>query len=157
MQKLCQIPDIDKPREKLIRKGVSSLSDIELLAVLIGKGKRGKDVLEIAKEIQSTYEDNLDKVELTELLKIDGVGNTKACQIIASFELARRHNGKRISRVNCLADVLPFVRDIIDKNQEHFKCLTLNGANELSFCDHDKIFMIFSRGNGKKSIKLYKN
>ena len=58
MQKLNDTPDIDKPCEKLIRKGVSSLSDVELIAVLISKGKRGKDVLEIAKEIKNTFEDN---------------------------------------------------------------------------------------------------
>ena len=46
MKKISDIPDIDKPREKLIRRGASSLSDTELLAVLVGKGFKGKDVLE---------------------------------------------------------------------------------------------------------------
>jgi DNA repair protein RadC len=59
MQKLKELPAIDRPREKLLSKGVAALSDIELLAVLLGKGKRGKDVLEIAKEIKNRFEDNL--------------------------------------------------------------------------------------------------
>ncbi len=51
MKKIADIPDIDKPREKLIRRGASSLSDIELLAVIIGRGFPGKDVLQVASEI----------------------------------------------------------------------------------------------------------
>jgi DNA repair protein RadC len=51
MKKIADIPDIDKPREKLIRRGASSLSDMELLAVIIGQGFPGKDVLQVASAI----------------------------------------------------------------------------------------------------------
>ena len=131
MKKISDIPDIDKPREKLIRRGASSLSDIELLAVIIGRGFPGKDVLQVASEIESRFKDNLDKIGYDELVEIDGIGETKACQILASFELARRYFGKKDVKITFPSDVLPFVRDISDKRQEHFVCLALNGANEV--------------------------
>ncbi|VUT28157.1 MAG: hypothetical protein SYNGOMJ08_00719 [Candidatus Syntrophoarchaeum sp. GoM_oil] len=131
MKKISEIPDIDKPREKLIRRGASSLSDLELLAVLIGKGFLGKDVLEVASEVEARFKDNLDKIGFEELVEIDGIGETKACQILASFELARRYLGKKKIKITFPSDVLPFVRDIMDKKQEHFVCITLNGANEV--------------------------
>ena len=64
-------------------------------------------------------------------MEIDGIGETKACQILASFELARRYFGKKDVKITFPSDVLPFVRDISDKRQEHFVCLALNGANEV--------------------------
>lgn len=130
-KKISDIPDIDKPREKLIRKGASSLSDVELLAVLIGKGFLGKDVLEVASEVEDRFKDNLDKISFEELVEIDGIGEAKACQILASFELARRYLGKKKIKITFPSDALPFVRDIMDKKQEHFVCITLNGANEV--------------------------
>ena len=131
MKKISEIPDIDKPREKLIRKGASSLSDLELLAVLIGKGFLGKDVLEVASEVEGRFKDNLDKIGFEELVEIDGIGETKACQILASFELARRYLGKKKIKITSPSEILPFVRDIMNKKQEHFVCITLNGANEV--------------------------
>ncbi|MBE0516020.1 MAG: DNA repair protein RadC [Methanophagales archaeon] len=131
MKKIAEIPDIDKPREKLIQRGASSLSDIELLAVLIGKGFKGKDVLQVASEIEERFKENLDKIGFEELLQIEGIGAAKACQLLASFELARRYFGKKDVKISFPADVLPFVRDIVDKKQEHFVCITLNGANEV--------------------------
>jgi len=131
MKKISDIPDIDKPREKLVRRGASSLSDIELLAVLIGRGFPGKDVLQVASEIERRFKDNLDKIGFEELINIDGIGETKACQILASFELARRYLGKNEIKITFPSDVLPFVSNICDKRQEHFVCLSLNGANEI--------------------------
>jgi DNA repair protein RadC len=131
MRKITDIPDIDRPREKLIRKGASSLSNVELLAVLIGKGFPGRDVLQVASEIDRRFKDDLDKIGFEELIKIEGIGETKASQILASFELARRYFGKNDVKITFPADVLPFVMEIRDKNQEYFVCISLNGANEV--------------------------
>jgi DNA repair protein radc len=132
MKKIKDLPDIDKPREKIVKKGVFSLSDVELLAVIIGKGFKGKDVLQVASEIEQKFKGKLDKLEFEELNKIDGVGTAKACQILASFELARRYLRKEEDiKIKHPKDVLPIVRDIRDKQQEHFVCITLNGANEI--------------------------
>ncbi len=131
MRKITDIPDIDKPREKLIRRDVSTLSNVELLAVLIGRGVRGRDVLQVASEVDRRFKDNLDRVGIEELTEIEGIGKTKASQILAGFELARRYFGKKDVKITFPADVLPFVMEIRDKNQEHFICISLNGANEV--------------------------
>ncbi len=131
MRKITDIPDIDKPREKLIRKGPPSLSNIELLAVLIGKDFSGRDVLHAASEVDRRFKDDMDRVGFEELVEIDGIGAVKASQFIAGFELARRYSGKEDVRITFPSDVLPFVMEIRDKNQEYFVCVSLNGANEV--------------------------
>jgi len=131
MKKISDLPEMDKPREKLIRNGASSLSDVELLAVLIGKGYSKKDVLQVALDVKTRYGDKLDKIEYDELRNIKGIGEVKACQILSSFELARRYFGKKDVKITFPEDVLPFVRDFRDKKQEHFICISLNGANEI--------------------------
>jgi len=131
MRKITDIPDIDKPREKLIRRDVSTLSNVELLAVLIGRGVRGRDVLQVASEVDRRFKDNLDRVGIEELTEIEGIGKTKASQILAGFELARRYSGKEDVKITFPSDVLPFVMEIRDKNQEYFVCISLNGANEV--------------------------
>ena len=131
MRKITDIPDIDKPREKLIRKGPPSLSNIELLAVLIGKDFSGRDVLHAVSEVDRRFKDDMDRFGFEELVEIDGIGAVKASQFIAGFELARRYSGKEDVRITFPADVLPFVMEIRDKNQEYFVCISLNGANEV--------------------------
>ncbi len=116
MRKITDIPDIDKPREKLIRRDVSTLSNVELLAVPIGRGVRGNDVLQVASEVDRRFRDNLDRVGIEELVKINGIGAVKASQILAGFELARRYAGKGEVKITFPADVLPFVMEIRDKN-----------------------------------------
>ena len=131
MTKISDLSEMDKPREKLIRNGASSLSDVELLAVLIGKGFQKKDVLQVALDVKTQYGEKLDKIDYEELRQIKGIGKAKACQILVSFELARRYFGKKDVKITFPTDVLPFVRDICDKKQEHFICISLNGANEI--------------------------
>lgn len=131
MKKISDLPEMDKPREKLIHNGASSLSDVELLAVLIGKGYSKKDVLQVALDIKTRYGEKLDKIEYNELRNIKGIGEVKACQILASFEIARRYFGKKDVKITFPEDVLPFVREFRDKKQEHFICISLNGANEV--------------------------
>jgi DNA repair protein RadC len=114
MRKITDIPDIDKPREKLIRKGPPSLSNIELLAVLTGKDFSGRAVFHAASEVDRRFKDDMDRFGFEELVEIDGIGVVKASQILAGS-----------------ADVLPFVMEIRDKNQEYFVCISLNGANEV--------------------------
>ena len=131
MRKITDIPDIDKPREKLIRKGPPSLSNIELLAVLTGKDFSGRAVFHAASEVDRRFKDDMGRFGFEELVEIDGIGVVKASQILAGFELARQYSGKEDVRITFPADVLPFVMEIRDKNQEYFVCISLNGANEV--------------------------
>jgi len=126
------IPELDRPREKLIARGAGALSDAELLAVIIGRGIPGRDVLQVAAETEKVIRDAPpDRISIGDLLRIRGMGEAKAAQIVAAFELARRHLLKERIQIKEARDVLPFVSGIRDKRQEYFVCLSLNGAHEV--------------------------
>lgn len=129
--RIQDLPDADRPREKLLRRGVASLSDVELLAVLLGSGTRRTSVLDLASRILRTLDGHIDSDNLEELQSIAGVGKAKACQIEAALELARRHIAKGRHVVREAADALPYLQSIRGKNQEHFVCVSLNGASEV--------------------------
>jgi DNA repair protein RadC len=82
-----QIPEFDRPREKMARKGPAALSNLELLAVLLGSGIRGKDVFAVANDIIKATEESVDAINLETLTHIDGVGHAKACQIMAAISV----------------------------------------------------------------------
>jgi len=131
MKRIKELPDFDRPREKLVRKGPEALSDIELIAIIIGKGVPGKDAFQIAKEISKILKSDLAQLNHENLLNIEGVGSAKACQLMASFELARRYLIKEDVKITSPTDVLPLVSNIADKKQEYFICVSLNGAGEV--------------------------
>jgi DNA repair protein RadC len=131
MKSIREIPSNDRPREKLQRMGAAHLSDRELIAAIIGKGIPGRDVYRISADIERCIMSKGSSLECQDLQDIAGVGSTKTCQIVAAFELARRHLIKDVVKIGTPADVLPEVSHLIDKKQEYFVCLTLNGAGEL--------------------------
>lgn len=131
MKRIKELPDFDRPREKLISKGPEALSDIELIAIIIGKGVPGMDAFQIAREISKTIKNDLAQLTYENLREIGGVGSAKACQILASFELARRYLIKEAVKITSPADILPLVSTIADKKQEYFICVSLNGAGEV--------------------------
>ena len=131
MKRIKELPDFDRPREKLAKKGPRALSDVELLAIIIGRGVSGRDVLQIATEISKTLKKDFTQLNYENLQKMEGVGSAKACQIVAGFELARRYLIKDESKITSSTDVLPLVSDIINKKQEYFVCISLNGAGEV--------------------------
>jgi len=133
MKKMRDLPPMDRPREVIARKGVSALSDTELIEAIIGRGTKNKDVRALSKEICSLLQAQKPDIRYDDLKAIDGVGPTKASQIMACFELGRRYHappGPDI-RVTKPEDVIPFVAHLRDKRQEHFVCITLNGAGEV--------------------------
>ena len=129
--RIQDLPGADRPREKLLRRGVASLSDVELLAVMLGSGTRQSGVLDLASRILHTLDGRLDSDNLQQLQSIAGVGKAKACQIEAALELARRHITKGRHVIREAADALPYLQSIRGRNQEHFVCVSLNGANEV--------------------------
>jgi len=131
LKHIKDIPDFDRPREKLAAKGPEALSDLELLAVLLGSGIKGKDVFQVANAILKELDKNKERTDLKALISIEGVGFAKACQIVAAFELARRKFLKESIVIQRTEDVLPLILYIAHKKQEHFLCLSLNGANEV--------------------------
>ncbi len=103
----------------------------ELLSIILGSGVKGKNVFHVARGILRTLDKQRGKIELKSLLAIEGIGLAKACQVIASLEFARRRSAKGLLVIQKAQDVLPLIMPIADKKQEHFLCLSLNGANEV--------------------------
>jgi len=129
-----ELPELDRPREKLIAKGPVALSDVELLAVLLGSGVKGVGVLDLSAKILRTLAGRLDRIDVKALQSVEGVGQAKACQLAAAFELARRHLISEKTVVREAKDALPYLQGIRGKKQEHFVCVSLNGANEVIEC-----------------------
>ncbi len=125
------IPEEDRPREKLLRKGAGALSDQELLAVLLGKGTPGMDVLELASKLAKEIDKKGLNVRAEDLLGFEGMGEAKATLILAALEFARRRIKPEGVKIETPADLLPHVRHYADRKQEHFLCATINGANEI--------------------------
>lgn len=128
---LKNLPVFDRPREKLVAKGVKALSDTELLAIMLGSGIPGKDVFQIARVLVKKLNKSEAHFDLKTLLSVDGVGFAKACQVVASFEFARRRIISDGLFIQTAEDILPLISHISDKKQEHLCCVSLNGANEV--------------------------
>jgi DNA repair protein RadC len=134
--KVKELPAEDRPREKLILHGPQSLSDAELLAILLRTGTKGKSVITIAQEIISS-ENNLAFLAsktIAYLTKKKGVGKNKAATLAAAFEIARRilaqqkklSNKKITSPQDVAEEFIPLLRDEL---KEQFIVLCLNKAN----------------------------
>ena len=126
-----QLPAADRPREKLLRKGAAALSDQELLAVLLGKGSAGMDVLTLAGKMARLIDQKGLQVKAEDLTQFEGVGDAKATLILAAIEFARRRIKPEGVKIETPADLLPHVRHYADRKQEHFLCASINGANEI--------------------------
>lgn len=133
MKKMKDVPQKDRPREKIASKGASALTDTELIEAIIGRGTRSRDVREISKDINRLVLERGNAVGYNDLQSIEGIGPSKASQIMSCFELGRRYfgpkdQGKKVTRPE---DILPLVANLRDKRQEHFVCIALNGAGEV--------------------------
>jgi DNA repair protein RadC len=133
------LPPDDRPREKLLLRGAQNLSDAELVAILLRTGKKGKSVIEIAREIINK-EKNLAVLAtrtVTSLKKIDGIGNDKAATLAAAFELSRRilSQSKSLSnkKITSPQDIAEFFIPILrDELKEKFIVVCLNSSNKIS-------------------------
>lgn len=130
---LKEIADIDKPREKLISRGASCLSLCELVAAIIGRGTAKYDALKIGEKVGDVLIENSYETTVDDLKSINGMGEAKACQIVAALELARRFTppNLRNARISKASDVIPFVYQYKFEKQEHLMCISLSGANEV--------------------------
>lgn len=131
MRKINELYHQDKPREKLLRKGPQALRDYELLAVLLGSGTQGKDVLKLSKEIITLFESSFETLDLDALTSIHGMGQAKAAQVLSAVELSRRYLIKQNKKIASAEDVYEELRDYAAKRQEYFLALTLDGASHL--------------------------
>ncbi len=126
-----EMPEEDRPREKLLRKGAAALSDQELMAILLGSGTAGMNVMTLAGKLARIVDEKGLEVKAEDLTQFPGVGDAKATLILAALEFARRRIKPEGAKIITPADLLPHVRHYADRKQEHFLCATINGANEI--------------------------
>jgi DNA repair protein RadC len=128
----------DRPREKLINKGMSSLSDAELLAILISSGTKKKSAVDLGRELLSIVNNNLNslgKLSVSDLTKLHGIGQARAVTIAAALELGRRRKLAEIPesyQIKCSKDVFELFQPILsDLAHEEFWILFLNRSNKV--------------------------
>ena len=125
------LPPELRPRERMLSMGPVSLSDIELLTILLNTGIKGKNVSELAGELLDLLEKHEEIPPVKELSMILGMGISKACAVAAMLEFGRRRWGAPGSVVRHPEDIFLLVRHIADRKQERFISLSLNGAHEV--------------------------
>lgn len=128
----------DRPREKLVLKGKSTLSDAELLAILISTGTKNESAVELAKRILNNYKNDLNelgKLSVKQLMETKGIGEAKAITIIAALELGRRRQASEIKeklQLNTGTLVNQYFKTkVTELLHEEFYVLYLNNANRL--------------------------
>lgn len=132
-----QWADDDKPREKMMLKGQVSLSDAELLAILIGSGTRDESAVDLCKRILQAVNHNLNelsKLSLSKLKQFKGIGDAKAITIIAAMELGRRRKAENTKpvKIQSSRDVYEYVSPMLeDLPHEEFWIVFLNNSNKI--------------------------
>jgi DNA repair protein RadC len=132
---VSELPRSVRPREKMIRSGARSLSHVELLAVILGTGTRKENVLKIAQRLIRRYGlGALPGLDVGEWSDNPGIGDARACRLMALFELARRvqrHTDRAVPTVSGPAEVYAAVRDLCTAKKEHLVGLYLDSQNHL--------------------------
>ena len=140
-------PADDRPREKMMLKGPASLSNSELIAILINNGNKQKTAVSLAMEVLKLGKDNLSelgKLSIMDLQKIKGIGQAKAITITAALELGRRRltlSSPEKTVIRSSKEIADYLKlTLQDHNHEVFAIIFLNRANKI------KHFEIISRG-----------
>lgn len=136
--KIKDIPSKDRPRERLIQYGVENLSNEELIAIILKTGSKKDSVKELALKVLTIGNDitNLADITKEELLKIDGIGITKATSLISAIELGKRIfvSGREKDKL-CLKNAQDIYINskylFLNRKQEYFYCFYLNNKNEV--------------------------
>lgn len=131
MARIQDLPTDERPREKLQCRGAQALSDVELLAVLLGSGNRHDDVLALSARLLKRLDRTGATPTVDDLLTVPGVGRAKACLVVAGLEFARRRIRPHGLKIAYPPDAYPLIRHLADRTREHFLCISLNGANEV--------------------------
>lgn len=127
----------DRPREKLMLKGKSVLSDAELIAILIGSGSRNESAVDLSKRILASVDtlNSLGKMSIAQLTNFKGIGEAKAITIIAALELGRRRRAEdavELIKITSSKLVFEIMQPIIGElPHEEFWVLFLNNSNKV--------------------------
>lgn len=128
----------DRPREKLLQKGKGSLSDSELLAIIMGSGNRGESAVELARKILISVNNNwhqLSLLSVKDLMKFKGIGEAKAISITSALEIGRRKSGQEIPEKPIIGNsndaYLLLKNQLSDLRTEEFWAIFLNNSNKV--------------------------
>lgn len=123
------------PREKLMEKGAENLKNHELLAILLRIGIKGKDVLELSKQILENHPiEKISSLGYEDLIDIKGIESGKACSLLAAFEISRRAFKKEdnsLPLINSAKDAVFYLQEIRKSKKEKLMALFLNARNQL--------------------------
>lgn len=134
---LRDMPEEERPRERLVRVGAEALRDAELLAVLFRTGTRDVNAVGLAESLLAVFGDlrALQRASVKEIRKVKGIGRVKAIEIKAALELGKRltdHRNQAPAKIRCAEDVAGLLMSRFkDLETEHFKALALNTKNEV--------------------------
>ena len=132
--RIRDLPEEEKPREKLRKYGPASLKNYELMAVILGKGTKREGILELSKRIMSQYGDQavFSRGDVDTLEKVLSLSPVQACQVVAAFELGKRLFG-RPSEVFLRSpeEVFEYAKDMARLKKEHLRGLYLDTRNKL--------------------------
>jgi len=127
--KIKDLPKIDRPREKLIHYGPKKLTNSELLAIILGSGKKNENAIDLARKILRKI-NFYQEINFKDLIKISGIGKTKACQILAALEFFKRFMKNRSSLIVIHPkDIFKQLYDIKDNKKEYFVAFYLDSRN----------------------------
>lgn len=130
--------DDDKPREKLVQKGRSVLSDAELIAILIGSGSKDESAVELSKKILASANNSLNelgKLSIKQLMQFKGIGEAKAVTIAAALEIGRRRRGEEAQKITKITNSRSAF-DLLQSSMgelphEEFWIVYLNNSNKV--------------------------
>ncbi len=137
---LHDLPADERPRERLVKHGVESLSLQELLSLIFGRGVKGESVTSMSQKLITTFGslDKLSEASIEELIKIKGLGLAKACQIKACFEISKRLvkeeslNENKSVIIKTPKDLYPLLKEkIINFHKEYFMVVSLDNRNKI--------------------------
>ncbi len=145
-QIIREMDDNEKPREKLVKNGPSSLSSHELLAIILSPGTKKEEVLTMSRRIFKEYGEKsiVFETNVKKLKKALDIPTAKACKIVACFELGRRFFHKRKGKqifIRSARDAAKYLQDMRELEKEHLRGLYLNSRNCLL---HDELISIGS-------------
>lgn len=120
-----------KIRERTLKYGLNYPKDEELIMMILGSGTKKMNVQHLSKKIVDVLDDNNNDKLLESLMKIEGIGESKALAIAASLELGKRRNCHIGAHVRTPESIVPFVKHYAICNKEHFLAITLNGGHDI--------------------------
>jgi DNA repair protein RadC len=119
-------------RERMVRFGSGSISNLDLVVAILGTGIPGKPVRRLAREVLDLITQSTHSFDINKLMVIAGMGEAKSCAVAAAIELGRRIFSTRGTRITMPKDAYPLLIHFADLRQEHFIVISLNGGHEVN-------------------------